>query len=331
MRAFLAKAALLGLALSLAACSNDLSNLTRDEARSMGGGSADGARDLCDDNGWYGDGAYCDEFCPRTDPDCTASCGADVDCPPLFCPAENCPTTRCVAGMCRVADECTARMRWMQKDAYVSTAGRNRNFWPPHTTMELTVTCGDEVVRVSEMVNYGTSVADVDDSGTPILSEVWSDEVGGSRADLLALADAFEGCECGTTFLSLDALDATLVGEIVGELSAYAETNLTCPDSIGGTAAIVNALATGDVDFVLTNANQCAWTSGAGWEEGLNDAMAVVVAATSETLADYHVCNNAARLQSDLFAQFRDFGSVTACAGNSSVCSGPAWFYDPSR
>ena len=322
---------LLSGAVALAGCSNDLSNLTRDEARALGGGAADGARDLCEEQGWYGDGAFCDEFCPSTDPDCTAACALDEDCPPVFCPSGDCVQTRCVAGACAVADECTARLRWLQKDAYVSEAGRSRSFWPPHTTMQLVIECGGSVVREAAMVNHGTAVDAVDASGTPILVEVWSDEVSGSRADLDALADAFEGCECGTTFLSLDALDASLVEQMIGELAGYAQANLSCPESIGGTAAIVNALSAGDVDFVLTNAGACAWTSGASWEEGLDDALRTVAMASSGTLASYHVCNNDAQLQADLFERYRDLGTVQACNPASTFCNGPAWYYDPAR
>ncbi|MCA9489123.1 MAG: hypothetical protein KC621_04355, partial [Myxococcales bacterium] len=59
----------LALLVTLAGCSPaDPSSLSRDEARSMAGSAADSGRDLCEDYGWYGDGEFCDEFCPRTDP-----------------------------------------------------------------------------------------------------------------------------------------------------------------------------------------------------------------------------------------------------------------------
>ncbi|MCA9610788.1 MAG: hypothetical protein KC619_34570, partial [Myxococcales bacterium] len=67
---------------ALAGCTAaDPGGLSRDEARSMAGSAADSGRDLCEEYGWYGDGEYCDEFCPRTDPDCTAACAVDADCP----------------------------------------------------------------------------------------------------------------------------------------------------------------------------------------------------------------------------------------------------------
>ncbi|GAB5541591.1 MAG: hypothetical protein SangKO_013510 [Sandaracinaceae bacterium] len=318
---------------SLAAgCTNEPEGaLSREEARAMGGGSADGARDLCEVYGWYGDGAYCDEFCPRRDPDCEAACEVDADCPPIFCGDGDCAAVLCEAGACAVTGACTAQLRWLQKDAYVSAAGRSRPFWPPHTTMQLVVECGGEVVREAEAANHGTTVDAVDAEGTPILVEVYAEEVSGSRAELTALADAFEGCECGTTFLSMDELEDGLVQELVGELAGYAQEHLICSEDIGGTDAIVSALSMGDVDFVLANIGACTWASGASWEDGLDDALAAVAAATSETLADYHVCNNDALLQAELFARFRDEGVVSACEGSSSLCAGPAWLYDPAE
>ena len=303
---------------------------SRDDARSMAGSAADSGRDLCEEYGWYGDGAYCDEFCPHLDPDCAGSCTADADCPPIFCASGDCATTSCVAGSCAIADDCTATLAWLQKDAYKSEAGRSTSFWPPHTTMTLTVSCGGETVREAVAVNHGTAPDALDAAGTVILERVWSDNLTGSRAELLGLADAFEGCECGNTFLSLDALDASLVNDLVAELAMYLSANLTCPDTIGGTPALVDALLSQNLDFVLANGASCSWASGASWEEGLNEALGVLAESSRATLADYHVCNNDAMLQADLFERFRA-GDVSGCDGGSSLCAGPSWLYDPAR
>lgn len=71
------------LALSFLACSaenvddgaggssNDA--LSRDDVRSFD--KADWPVDYCELYGWYGDGVYCDAFCPLPDPDCAKDCG----------------------------------------------------------------------------------------------------------------------------------------------------------------------------------------------------------------------------------------------------------------
>jgi len=66
----------LGLAVLIGGCRVDddengsLSEMSKEEAREMGG-KADSGADLCEFFGWYGD-EVCDEFCPLPDPDCTA-------------------------------------------------------------------------------------------------------------------------------------------------------------------------------------------------------------------------------------------------------------------
>lgn len=223
---------------------------------------------------------------------------------------------------------CTARFAWMQKDAYLESAGRNYDFWPPHTTMSLSVTCEGEVVADSVMVNHGTSPDDVDENGDPILEEVRFEEHDGPKDVLNDLVAAFEACECGTTFLSLDALDAQLVEDMVAELAAYVTEHLTCPNP-GGLDAIVDALTAGDIGYVVDNAPSCTWDQGDGWEGGLDAALSAVAAATQNTLSDYHVCNNDAMLQAILWQGFVDAGTVTACDGTNEVCYGPEWFYAP--
>jgi hypothetical protein len=48
------------------------SGLTRDDARKAD--KADWPTDYCEKYGWYGDGVFCDDFCPLPDPDCTSDC-----------------------------------------------------------------------------------------------------------------------------------------------------------------------------------------------------------------------------------------------------------------
>jgi hypothetical protein len=223
---------------------------------------------------------------------------------------------------------CTARFAWLQKDAYLESAGRNYDFWPPHTTTTLKVTCDGDVVADAVMANHGTRPEDVDAEGVPILDEVLAEQHDGPRDQLLQLVDAFEACECGTTFLSLDALDAQLVEEMVAELAAYVIEHLTCPNE-GGVDAIVDALTTGDIAYVVDNAPSCSWSSDDGWEGGLDAALDAVAAVTQDTLADYHVCNNDAMLQAILWDGYKLTGKVTACDGSNDVCAGPKWLYSP--
>lgn len=223
---------------------------------------------------------------------------------------------------------CTARFAWLQKDAYLESAGRKYDFWPPHTTTTLQITCDGEVAADAVMANHGTRPEDVDANGIPILDEVLAQEHDGPRDQLLQLVDAFEACECGTTFLSLDALDAQLVEDMVAELATYVIDHLTCPNA-GGVDAIVDALTSGDIAYVVDNAPSCSWSSDDGWEGGLDAALDAVAAVTQNTLADYHVCNNDAMLQAILWDNYKSSGVVSACDGSNAVCSGPKWLYSP--
>ncbi|HNS99026.1 MAG TPA: hypothetical protein PLJ27_18495 [Polyangiaceae bacterium] len=73
----------LALSFPLFACSGTVSNegthsasekLSRQEAKALD--KADWPTDYCEVNGWYGDGVYCDDFCPLPDPDCAQSCAS---------------------------------------------------------------------------------------------------------------------------------------------------------------------------------------------------------------------------------------------------------------
>jgi len=325
----------IGLAAAVAAlgCADDPvgdGTPSRDEARRTAQAAADDGRDLCAEYGWYGDG-ICDEFCVNPDEDCTGACAASADCPQPMCePGGPCPSNVCVAGQCEVGETCTAELLFLQKDAYLSRAGRSEELWPPHTTTVLTVACDGAIVATSVRANHGTLPDAVDPVGTPILVEVHREQILGRRAELDALVAAFDTCECGTEFLSLDSLDATLVNDVVTELSQYLDANLVCPSDIGGTAALVSALTTGDIDFVVDNAMRCTWASGADWNAGLNQALQIVASTTGDRLSSYHVCNNDAVLQAHLFAEYASNGAIAACDAASPVCSGPRWYYTPA-
>ena len=267
--------------------------------------------DPCAEYGWYGDGVC--------DADLIASgvcLGPDPDCEP----------------------SCEATFRWLQKDAYRSSAGRSLPGWPPHTTTVLEVTCpaadgSDEVVARAEMVNHGTGTAARDAEGTPILVEVKrSAPVRAPRAALLALVAEYQRCECDpvTTFLSLDEIKSNdgLLQQILAAVTDYGSANLVCEGPVS-TPDVVAAIQRQDFETVLATLPDCRFVSGASWEEGLTEAAGAVVARLGETLAGYHVCNNDALLQVELFSSFSRSGVIRACEKTNTVCRGPRWLYTP--
>ena len=192
----------------------------------------------------------------------------------------------------------------------------------------MTVTCGGQVVSEAIMLNHGTGPEAVDEQGTPILVEVRSETATGDRASLEALADGLRDCECGTEFLSLDALAAPEVQELVAELTAYMEANLTCPFE-GGVGLLIQALNDKDVGTFLDKADECTWASGASWSDGLDEALSYFAEESFKKLSDYHVCNNDAMIQTEMWETFASTGNVPACDTASSMCSGPRWLYNP--
>ena len=225
------------------------------------------------------------------------------------------------------APRCTATLRWLQKDAYREGAGRNSELWPPHTTMAMQIVCSDETFD-AVMANHGTEPDEVDEAGDTILAEIAQASVEGERDTLMGLQAAFEACECGTTFLSMDALEDEAVQSVVGELATYIEANLQCAGA-GGTAALVEALRAGDIDSVVAALPDCVWADGRGWDEGFDGALETVISASNESLGDYHVCNNDAALQTELWRGFEMTGEVVACNPDAAACHGPTWLYAP--
>ncbi len=229
---------------------------------------------------------------------------------------------------------CKARLHWLQKDAYKSSAGRTSDLWPPHTTTELEIVCQshgvDKLVTRVEMDNHGTKVGAVDASGKVILVETKLTEIAGSKSKLLALAKAYGACECDsvTDFLSLDNLDQGLEKDLIGKVAAYLQANLVCPN---GTDGILAALQGGRIDEVLGTLPSCTWKSGKSLAGGLDEAMGALAAETQGELGNYHVCNNDAELQAQLVADFAATGKVRACDAQSPVCHSPSWFYNPNK
>lgn len=225
-------------------------------------------------------------------------------------------------------ESCEATFTWLQKDAYKDTAGRSSDLWPPHTTTTLEVNCNGQLVKSAFRENHGTKPEDKDATGAVFLVPVGSMQATATFGELEALVSAYEACECGTKFLSMDALGDAAVQKLVAEIKAYVLAHLTCTGSVDA-AGLVQKLENGDIAGVLAVLPDCSWASGFDWSLGFDDALGKIVAAAQETLADYHVCNNDAELQATLFDGFRKSGAVTACDGAGSLCHGPKWFYAP--
>lgn len=227
------------------------------------------------------------------------------------------------------ATDCTATFRWLQKDAYKETAGRTSDAWPPHTTTSLDLSCAGVVVRSAFRENHGTKPGAKDANGEVFLVEVAQKQVTGPRAELEALADAYEACECGNEFLSLNGLGDPKVQQMFEHLKSYLLANLSCTGSTS-TQGLVDLLAKGDIPAALAVLPSCSWASGQDFSTGFDQALKDLLAASNQELASFHVCNNDAKLQAELFAGYAKDKSVKACDSGSNLCAGPAWFYAPS-
>lgn len=232
------------------------------------------------------------------------------------------------AGGVAGTESCAATFTWLQKDAYKDTAGRSSDLWPPHTTTTLEVSCGGQLVKSSFRENHGTKPGDEDATGAVFLVPVGSMSATATWGELEPLVAAYESCECGTKFLSMDALGDAAVQKLVAEIESYVLAHLTCTGSVDA-AGLVQKLKAGDIAGVLEVLPNCSWASGFDWSLGFDDALGKIVSVAQETLADYHVCNNDAELQATLFDGFRKTKTVTACDGAGSLCHGPKWFYAP--
>ncbi len=224
--------------------------------------------------------------------------------------------------------QCTATFKWLQKDAYKDTAGRSSALWPPHTTTTLEVTCDGVVVSSTFRENHGTKPGEKDKNGEVFLEEVGSMTASGSQQDLETLVTNYQACECGTQFLSLDALQDAAIQKLVQEVSSYITAHLTCSGSVDA-AGLVTLLQNGDISGVIAELPNCTWDAGSDWAGGFDEALSKIIAAANETLADYHVCNNDAELQADLFTRFQTDSKAGACDADSDLCVGPKWFYTP--
>lgn len=139
------------------------------------------------------------------------------------------------------------------------------------------------------------------------------------------MIEAYRGCSCEgeTAFLGLDSLQGELAERLLETVLGYVQTHLTCPGE--PLDELLAALQAGDFETSVQIFPTCTWAGGTSFEEGLSEAFATVIAETGELLADYHVCNNDAALQKQLFDGFAADGSL-ACDG-VALCRGPMWLY----
>ena len=231
------------------------------------------------------------------------------------------------------ADEtCTATFHWLQKDAYKNTGGRTSALWPPHTTTMIDVVCkdasGNQTYTTSAFKeNHGTKPGDLDASGRAYLDDVKQATATGSRASVQGLLDAYAGCACDATtqFLGMDSVKEDLtVQNIVAKFADYAALHLTCSGD-KTTEDVVGMMKAGDIEGVLAAYPGCAWQSGYGALDGLEQAAGTLF----PDLSKYHVCNNDAELEAQLFQTFAKNGTAPACDSTSKLCSGPTFFYSP--
>jgi hypothetical protein len=233
-------------------------------------------------------------------------------------------------------ESCYGLFHWLQKDAYKSTGGRTDPAWPPHTTTVLEVHCvdadGNDVIVASAFRdNHGTDPGTLDTNGNPMLTEVKvSDPAPGTRDELLALLAAYSQCECApaTQFLSMTDAEGPLEQQILAGVTSYVQANLVCSGATT-TSSLVSMLESGDFDDAIAALPDCTWTTGADWQDGLDQAAESVFASLDSTLASYHVCNNDAMLEAQQWTVFATTGAVQACDNTTPLCQGPAWYYAP--
>jgi hypothetical protein len=221
---------------------------------------------------------------------------------------------------------CAVTFRWLQKDAYANRAGRTSELWPPHTTTVLEVACKNMEPYSKFRENHGTLPSAVDASGTPILVEVKrSGPFYGTMARTRELVAAYEGCECApnSEFFSTDGVNQDKAQALLGALGLYVQEHLRCPDA--DVEQLSNYLASGAFDQMLDAVASCAWDTGESWGDGFETATRDVL---GDDFAKYHVCNNDAELEADLFERFTKGATLGSCV-DSPLCHGPKWFYTP--
>jgi hypothetical protein len=126
----------------------------------------------------------------------------------------------------------------------------------------------------------------------------------------------------------MDSVQGPLEQQILSTVIGYVQANLECSGAVT-TDQLVGMLQSGDFDDAIAALPSCTWANGADWSDGLTQAAQTVLASTQSQLSSYHVCNNDAMLEANLFSTYASTGSVVACDNTTPTCQGPAWFYNP--
>ena len=168
---------------------------------------------------------------------------------------------------------CTATYRTLQKDAYKDLGGRTTPLWPPHTTTDLTVTCGTTQVGYAFQANYGSKPGEKDKNGRDLLDVVKTETRKGSKAELLALLAEYEGCGCDPSkFLGLSTIQKGPAADLLAQLIPILERDVTCA---GGVKGLIDALKAQDIDAATKLVPTCKFT-GNDLKSALDEAMAAV-------------------------------------------------------
>lgn len=229
------------------------------------------------------------------------------------------------------SESCQATLHFLQKDAYANYAGRRSTLLPPHTTTRVVVECAPaaggtrEVVAVVDHENHGTPPDKKDDRGRSILDETAHRTVAGTRDELTRLADALRDCSCdgdgGTKFLNADARDDGLLAAVAQELSGGSG----CTDLVHALLAPGEDLG----DRIAGLAEGCHPPPPSTLSSIFARAVSDQVTARGDVPSAYHVCNNDAKLQTELFTTFERTRTVGRCASTADVCKGPSFRLDP--
>lgn len=227
-----------------------------------------------------------------------------------------------------LSSACTAKISYLQKDAYKDLGGPLTPGWPPHTTTQLTVKCNGAAEQVVAMVNHSdVQPGQKDKNGVAILVEVHSETVTGSAANMKKLIEAYKSCECkADTFFSLGKLESGPAAELYKTLKGILETDVTCTGT--GKQDLMAALTAQDAQKATEAWKKCTIPE-AKAQSAFEKGLLAAEQAQAIDLSGYHVCNNDAKLQAKLVRDFKSTNRVNACDANSTMCKGPAFFYTP--
>lgn len=228
---------------------------------------------------------------------------------------------------------CSALLTFGQKDAYLDTAGRKNPLLPVHTSTKLEITCPDDTTPsfAWEDDNHGTSFAAKDAAETPILDLVTSLSIDLPRSQAELATMQYAGCECDTTFFSLDTLTTEGLAAIAANLKQYLDENVDCDDNRERLDADLTPPLSADKTLDLVGAmndGACRFVSG-GWLDAFTRVLA-------DFGSQHHVCNNDASLQKAWFTALGQWaadgadGEMPDCSQfAAALCAPPVLYYSP--